>query len=150
MQRWRNGIRADLRTSDRKVVWVAPVVGVHQRSQQVDCKSRGIKNPQKNNMQRWRNGIRAGFRYQWPQGCVGSNPILCTKNLLQVGILCFAQQCFALQPTLCGWRPSPLARQRSQVLTWLQIPSSAPNRPAWVFFIYLKPILWYNVNYGNK
>ena len=51
-------------TSDRKVVWVAPVVGVHQRSQQVDCKSRGIKNPQKNNMQRWRNGIRAGFRYQ--------------------------------------------------------------------------------------
>ena len=47
MQRWRNGIRADLRTSDRKVVWVAPVVGVRLRSQQVDCKSRGIKNPQR-------------------------------------------------------------------------------------------------------
>ena len=60
----------------------------------------GFRTHIKKSMQRWRNGIRAGFRYQWPQGCVGSNPILCTKNFSQVGILCFAQQCFALQPTL--------------------------------------------------
>src|SRR5918993_3261501 len=38
-------------------------------------------NGPKRSVPRWRNGRRAGFRYQWPQGRVGSSPSLGTIPL---------------------------------------------------------------------